>query len=150
MKRFSDNSPKTFWRDFLTRLELTALRLPWITPTFLCQLTTGSVNFRIKCLGHFLPSNGNFKTRDFSPLIKRVLAGVILSSQIITSNHNINLRNFFCNFLVFYKSSMANSYYDVYTWICQCLCLFFDWPNLIQKFEIFRRIRNLLWLKFFY
>ena len=30
--------------------------------------------------GHFLPSflskNGNFKTRDFSPLIKRVLAGV--------------------------------------------------------------------------
>ena len=39
------------------------------------------MNFKIKSLNHFLPSflcnNGNFKTGDFSPLIKRVLAGVI-------------------------------------------------------------------------
>ena len=38
------------------------------------------MNFKIKNLDHFLPSflskNGNFKTRDFSPLIKRVLAGL--------------------------------------------------------------------------
>ena len=38
------------------------------------------MSFKIKSLDHFLPSflskNGNFKTRDFSPLIKRVLAGV--------------------------------------------------------------------------
>ena len=38
------------------------------------------MNFKINSLDYFLPSflrkNGNFKTRDFSPLIKRVLAGV--------------------------------------------------------------------------
>ena len=38
------------------------------------------MNFKIKSLDHFLPSflskNGNFKTQDFSPLIKRVLDGV--------------------------------------------------------------------------
>ena len=38
------------------------------------------MNFKIKSLDHFLPSflgkNGNFKTRDFSPLIRKVLAGV--------------------------------------------------------------------------
>ena len=38
------------------------------------------MNFKIKNLDHFLPSfyvkNVNFKTRDFSPLIEKVLAGV--------------------------------------------------------------------------
>ena len=35
----------------------------------------------MKSLDHFLPSflskNGNFKTRDFRPLIKRFIAGVV-------------------------------------------------------------------------
>ena len=43
----------------------------------------GLGEFQIKSLDHFLPSslskNGNFKTRDFRPLIKRVLAGVCWS-----------------------------------------------------------------------
>ena len=56
----------------------TMAELAWQLSRYLWR---GSVNFKIKSLDHFLPSllskkNGNFKTRDFSPLIKRVLAGV--------------------------------------------------------------------------
>jgi hypothetical protein len=40
------------------------------------------VNFKIKksLHHHFLVKNGNFKTRDFSPLIESVLAGVYSSA----------------------------------------------------------------------
>ena len=45
------------------------------------------MNFKIKSVHHFLPSflrkNGNFKTRDFSPLIKRILAGMIHITYLI-------------------------------------------------------------------
>ena len=43
-------------------------------------------NSKWKILDHFSPSffskNDNFKTQDFSPLIERVLAGVIIFSEI--------------------------------------------------------------------
>jgi hypothetical protein len=46
------------------------------------------VNFKIKSLDHFLLSflskNGNFKTLDFSPLIKRVLARVSAVCNVAT------------------------------------------------------------------
>ena len=48
--------------------------------TWAAATLKGLGNFKIKSLDHFLPSflskNGDFKTRDFSPLIKRVLTGV--------------------------------------------------------------------------
>ena len=49
------------------------------------QLGKGLVNFKIKSLNHFYHpfqvKSSNFKTRDFSPLIKGVLAGVARLSQ---------------------------------------------------------------------
>ena len=49
------------------------------------QLWRGSVNFKINSRPLFTIifklKNGNFMTRDFSPLIKRVLAGVNSTSQ---------------------------------------------------------------------
>ena len=53
------------------------------------------MNFKIKSVDHFLPSllskNGTFKTRDFSPLIERVLAGVkcndFISFEKVKSEH---------------------------------------------------------------
>ena len=56
------------------------------------------MNFKIKILDHFSPyfilKNGNFKTRDFSPLIERVLAGVkkeVERSQILTVSCDLTL-----------------------------------------------------------
>ena len=59
------------------------------------QIWRGSVDFKIKSLDNFLPSflskNGNFKTRDFSPLIKRVLAGVMDDNTSVIKTRSLSI-----------------------------------------------------------
>ena len=55
------------------------------------QLWRGSVNFKINSRPLstiiFKLKNGNFMTRDFSPLIKRVLVGVMYMSRLVYVNY---------------------------------------------------------------
>ena len=68
---------------YLLSCQANSAILGWYFCTGQQQLWRGSVNFKIKSLDHLLLftiifkwKNGNFKTLDFSPLTKSVLAGV--------------------------------------------------------------------------
>ena len=126
---------------YLLSCQANSAILGWYFCTGQQQLWRGSMNFKIM----FKQKNGNFKTPDFSPLIKRVLAGVeslgfcnFLQNSV---QNNVVTKNTVCNAFIRQKHSFLNQYplrfdFDSLHYIRR-------WPKIkceLKNLEVFLRV----------